>query len=214
MTSLADRLRGVLRPAQSRHGTLRIRERSAIVRGRSSRVGLRDDAGPRSSAASGASAHGRTVPRRRSEVRARLSARTRRDRRLPAAVTTAGRVRSARRRDGPPRRTGLLFLDLETTGLAGGAGTTRSSSAAAGSTAATFRMRQFFLSSFARRARAARSGGRASPASVAAVVTYNGKSFDLPLIETRFVLHRMTTPFADLPHVDMLHPARRLWRRR
>jgi hypothetical protein len=43
-------------------------------------------------------------------------------------------------------------------------------------------------------------------------VTYNGKSFDLPLMETRFVLQRMQTPFADLPHVDMLHPARRLWR--
>jgi hypothetical protein len=43
-------------------------------------------------------------------------------------------------------------------------------------------------------------------------VTYNGKTFDLPLIETRFVLQRMHTPFADLLHVDMLHPARRLWR--
>jgi len=45
-----------------------------------------------------------------------------------------------------------------------------------------------------------------------AVVTFNGKSFDLPLIETRFLLHRMETPFSALPHVDMLHPARRLWR--
>ena len=44
------------------------------------------------------------------------------------------------------------------------------------------------------------------------MVTYNGKSFDLPLLETRFVLHRMQTPFEALPHVDMLHPARRLWR--
>ena len=43
-------------------------------------------------------------------------------------------------------------------------------------------------------------------------MTYNGKSFDLPLIETRFLFHRMETPFAGMPHVDMLHPARRLWR--
>ena len=43
-------------------------------------------------------------------------------------------------------------------------------------------------------------------------MTYNGKSFDLPLIETRFLLHRLETPFAGVPHVDMLHPARRLWR--
>ena len=44
------------------------------------------------------------------------------------------------------------------------------------------------------------------------MVTYNGKSFDLPLIETRYVLQRMRTPFGNLAHVDMLHPARRLWR--
>ena len=46
-------------------------------------------------------------------------------------------------------------------------------------------------------------------ASAGTVVTYNGKTFDLPLIETRFLLHGMATPFAGLPHVDMLHPARR-----
>ncbi len=44
------------------------------------------------------------------------------------------------------------------------------------------------------------------------VVSFNGKSFDLPLLETRYLFHRMQTPFAGLPHVDMLHPARRLWR--
>jgi len=47
---------------------------------------------------------------------------------------------------------------------------------------------------------------------IGCVVTYNGKAFDLPLMETRFVLQRMVTPFADIAHVDMLHPARRMWR--
>ena len=47
---------------------------------------------------------------------------------------------------------------------------------------------------------------------VGTVVTYNGKSFDVPLIETRFAFHRLDTPFAGMPHIDMLHPARRLWR--
>src|SRR6185503_1956985 len=37
-------------------------------------------------------------------------------------------------------------------------------------------------------------------------------TFDLPLLETRFSLQRMPTPFADIAHVDMLHPARRMWR--
>jgi hypothetical protein len=45
------------------------------------------------------------------------------------------------------------------------------------------------------------------------VVSFNGKSFDLPLIETRYLFHRRQTPFSSLPHLDMLHPARRLWRR-
>jgi hypothetical protein len=50
--------------------------------------------------------------------------------------------------------------------------------------------------------------GRAS----GTVVSYNGKSFDLPLIDTRFLFHRLPSPFEGMPHVDMLHPARRLWR--
>jgi len=34
----------------------------------------------------------------------------------------------------------------------------------------------------------------------------------VPLIETRFALHRLTSPFGEMPHIDMLHPARRMWR--
>ena len=105
----------------------------------------------------------------------------------------------------------MLFVDLETTGLAGGAGSYAFLVGCAWFDAAVFRVRQFFLSSFA--------GERALLEAVAevageagTVVTYNGKSFDLPLMETRFVLHRMETPFAGMPHVDMVHPARRLWK--
>ncbi len=46
------------------------------------------------------------------------------------------------------------------------------------------------------------------------LVTYNGRSFDVPLIETRYQLNRLRSPFGGLPHVDMLFPARRLWKRR
>ena len=115
----------------------------------------------------------------------------------------------------------LLFLDLETTGLAGGAGSYAflvgcgwfeppSPSASAGQ-AACFRTCQFFLADFAAE-RALLESVAELAAGIACVVTYNGKAFDLPLIETRFVLQRMTTPFADMPHVDLLHPARRMWR--
>jgi uncharacterized protein YprB with RNaseH-like and TPR domain len=105
----------------------------------------------------------------------------------------------------------LLFVDLETTGIAGGAGTYAFLVGCGWFVGGTFRIRQFFLSSFtAERALLEAVGDVAATAGT--VVSYNGKSFDLPLIETRCVLHRLPTPFGSLPHVDMLHPARRMWR--
>ena len=104
-----------------------------------------------------------------------------------------------------------LFLDLETTGLAGGAGSYAFLVGCGWFEGGVFRLRQFFLSHFGAERVLLESVAELA-AGAACVVTYNGKTFDLPLIETRFVLQRMQTPFADLPHVDMLHPARRLWR--
>ncbi|MBP7572131.1 MAG: ribonuclease H-like domain-containing protein, partial [Acidobacteria bacterium] len=46
------------------------------------------------------------------------------------------------------------------------------------------------------------------------VVTYNGRGFDLPVMETRYLMHRLASPFAALDHLDLLFAARRLWRRR
>ena len=111
----------------------------------------------------------------------------------------------------PGRSPKLLFLDLETTGLAGGAGTCAFLVGCGWFDGASFRVRQFFLSSHAGEpalldALAALAGDAGT------VVTYNGKSFDLPLIETRYLFHRLHTPFTGMPHLDMLHPARRLWR--
>jgi uncharacterized protein len=104
-----------------------------------------------------------------------------------------------------------LFLDLETTGLAGGAGTYAFLVGLGWFDGCTFRVRQFFLASYAAE-RALLQAVHGLATEMGTVVTYNGKSFDLPVLETRFVMNRMQTPFADLPHVDMLHPARRLWR--
>ena len=44
------------------------------------------------------------------------------------------------------------------------------------------------------------------------LITYNGKSFDMPLLASRFVMHRMRLP--ELPHADLLHAARRVWKLR
>ena len=113
---------------------------------------------------------------------------------------------------GGPTPTGrLLFLDLETTGLAGGAGTCAFLVGCGWFDGGTFRVRQFFLSSYAGE-RILLDALTVIAGEAGAVVTYNGKSFDLPLIETRFLFNRMTTPFAGMPHIDMLHAARRLWR--
>ncbi len=104
----------------------------------------------------------------------------------------------------------LLFLDLETTGLAGGAGTYPFLVGCGWFDGAAFRVRQFFLSAFTAEA-ALLAAVEALAARFSRLVTYNGRSFDVPLLENRFALHRMEGRVTVLPHVDLLHPARRLW---
>ena len=105
----------------------------------------------------------------------------------------------------------VLFIDLETTGLAGGAGTYAFLVGCGWFEGATFKVRQFLLARYgAERGLLEDVAGTAGDAG--ALVTYNGKTFDVPLLETRFLFHRMTAPFAAMPHVDILHAARRLWR--
>ena len=116
-----------------------------------------------------------------------------------------------------PQPKELLFFDLETSGLSGGAGTLA------------------FLAAFGRITSTAKNGnGRlkltqyllldypgecdfvellvkefASPPSL--VVSYNGKSFDAQILNNRCLMNRIPPP--ELFHVDLLHPARRLWKR-
>jgi uncharacterized protein YprB with RNaseH-like and TPR domain len=107
----------------------------------------------------------------------------------------------------------IVFFDLETTGLSGGAGTLAFLAGCGWFEGEAFRVRQFFLSSPAgERAMLAELAKIFDEASL--VVTYNGRSFDMPLMETRWAFHRTAAPTDDLPHFDMLPPARRLWGRR
>ena len=105
----------------------------------------------------------------------------------------------------------MLFVDLETTGLAGGAGTYAFLVGFGWFEDAAFRVRQFLLTSYAVE-RVLLEEVAVLAAQAGALVTYNGKTFDLPLLETRFLFHRMSVPFSAVPHLDMLHHARRLWR--
>ena len=112
---------------------------------------------------------------------------------------------------GKTERHRALFVDLETTGLAGGAGTYAFLVGCAWFDDCVFHVRQLFMSSAAIEASLLEVLSTIA-ASADLIVSFNGKSFDLPLIETRYLFHRRVTPFADLPHLDMLHAARRLWR--
>lgn len=107
----------------------------------------------------------------------------------------------------------LLFLDLETTGLFTGAGTQAFLVGCAAIDGDSIRVRQFLMPGFEHE-RAVLHELTAWAAAHGALVTYNGKTFDVPLIETRFLFHRLPFPLADTPHLDMLHAARRLWRGR
>ncbi len=111
------------------------------------------------------------------------------------------------------RRDKTVFIDLETTGLSGGAGTLAFLVGCGYFDLGAFQVRQFLLTSHA--------GERALLAAVAEffndtdlIVTYNGKTFDVPVMETRWTFHRMDMPLDGVPHFDMLHPARRLWKGR
>lgn len=107
---------------------------------------------------------------------------------------------------------GVLFVDLETTGLAGGAGTYAFLVGCGWFDDSGFRLRQFFLPSAAAEGRLLEAVQTLVETSgCVCLVTYNGKTFDVPVLDTRCVLQRLEPPFAGLAHVDMLHHARRLW---
>jgi uncharacterized protein YprB with RNaseH-like and TPR domain len=107
----------------------------------------------------------------------------------------------------------LLFLDLETTGLFGGAGTQAFLIGCAAIDGDTIRVRQFLLPGFEHE-RAVLAEMQAWSKHHGALCTYNGRTFDVPLVETRFMFHRVPCPLDGVPHLDMLHAARRLWRQR
>jgi uncharacterized protein YprB with RNaseH-like and TPR domain len=105
----------------------------------------------------------------------------------------------------------IVFLDTETTGIQGGAGTCPFLVGLGYFADGDFRLVQFFIRDFDE-----------EPSMLCAlaellsgfelVVTYNGAAFDIPLLETRFTLARMDSPFDSMSHYDLLFTARKLWR--
>ena len=104
----------------------------------------------------------------------------------------------------------VVFFDLETTGLSGGAGTLAFLAGCGWFEGEAFRVRQFLLSSpAAERAMLDALAGIFDEASL--LVTFNGRSFDVPLMESRWAFHRTAAASDEVPHFDMLPPSRRLW---
>lgn len=103
-----------------------------------------------------------------------------------------------------------VFVDTETSGLAGGGGTIPFLIGIGYFYHNQFRIEQFFSDSHAV------EEGMLDIVSefirpFDTVVTFNGKTFDIPLLETRYILKRKQSPFALLNHLDLLHPSRQLW---
>lgn len=106
-----------------------------------------------------------------------------------------------------------VFLDTETTGLAGGTGTAAFLVGVGWVEGERFRFRQYFMRDYHEEAALLR-GLADDLAGVERIVTFNGALFDVPLLETRYRLNRERFPLAQALHFDLLHPARRLWKAR
>jgi len=106
-----------------------------------------------------------------------------------------------------------LFLDLETTGLSGGVGVIPFLVGVGFFEGENFTVRQFFLGELAaEEAMMSELDRFFQTGAFRSVISFNGKSFDLPILETRFTLYRLPLALLDLPHLDFIFPARHLWK--
>ncbi|MHC1741044.1 MAG: ribonuclease H-like domain-containing protein [Anaerolineaceae bacterium] len=126
-----------------------------------------------------------------------------------APISTAANVKSTE----DITLSNLLFLDTETTGLAGGTGTLAFLVGLGYFSPTGFLLKQYILK---------------NPADESAmlleiinlcdqfsgIVTFNGKGFDIPLLRTRYVLNRLPNPFDRMTHFDLLYLARKVWKNR
>jgi uncharacterized protein YprB with RNaseH-like and TPR domain len=107
----------------------------------------------------------------------------------------------------------IVFLDTETSGLAGGTGTFAFLVGVGRYTQEGFHLTQFFMRDPLEES-ALLLALEDFLAPCRTVVSFNGKAFDVPLLDTRYTLQGWKSPFRNLAHVDLLHLARRLWRDR
>ena len=107
----------------------------------------------------------------------------------------------------------IAFVDTETTGLAGGTGTYAFLVGVGAFRQGAFVLHQYFMRDYGDEPAQLQGLGELLQ-DMEAVVSFNGKSFDLPLLETRFIMSRQPPRLVDVPHLDLLPAARRLWKYR
>ena len=108
---------------------------------------------------------------------------------------------------------GALFLDTETTGLRGGAGTVAFLVGLGRIEGRQFTVYQYMLPDYGAEPLLLQKVA-ALARDAACLVTFNGRSFDVPLLKSRYVMCRMADPLEGLEHLDLIHPARRAWKLR
>lgn len=104
----------------------------------------------------------------------------------------------------------ILFLDTETTGLAGGTGTLPFLVGIGFFTEDGFTVRQYLMRDYDEEL-AVLEEIKNELSRFSAISTYNGKGFDIPLLDSRYLLNRVRIDFSSFAHLDLLYPARRLW---
>jgi uncharacterized protein YprB with RNaseH-like and TPR domain len=107
----------------------------------------------------------------------------------------------------------VAFVDTETTGLAGGTGTYAFLVGVGVFEDERFTVHQFFMRDYHEEPAQLHAVGELLDG-LEAVVSFNGKSFDMPLLETRFIMNRQPPRLSDAPHLDLLPVARRFWKYR
>ena len=104
----------------------------------------------------------------------------------------------------------LLFLDTETTGLSGGAGTVAFLVGIGYFEEEFFVIKRFFMRDYNEEAAMLMELNRLLPKYVG-LVTFNGKSFDWNLLQSRFISNRIRPALSSPVHIDLLFPSRRIW---
>lgn len=135
---------------------------------------------------------------------------------FPGAFELRGEAVALMQRETVPEPldpTRILYLDTETTGLSGGTGTVAFEVGLGWLRADGFHIRQLLMRDYPEE-RFLLSALAEVAQDFDVLCTFNGRSFDVPLLRTRFLMNRMRTDCLDKPHIDLLHIARRVFKLR